>query len=139
MDASGPRPRRFNALPATECTARLQSGKIGRVAWNTTEGPLVLPVTYVYRDGHIVFRTTPYGVLAELRNVRQVAFEVDDFDVVSRTGWSVLAQGWAKAAVNPDELSALWNEPEPVPWAAGNRTLFITITPDQVSGREIIG
>ncbi len=139
MDASAPRPRRFNALPATECTTRLQSGKVGRVGWNTTDGPLVLPVTYAYRDGQIIFRTSPYGVLSELRSVRQVAFEVDDFDVVSRTGWSVMARGRAKAAVKPDELVALWNEADPVPWAGGNRPLFIVISPDQVSGREIIG
>jgi len=100
---------------------------------------LVLPVTYAYRDGQIIFRTSPYGVLSELRSVRQVAFEVDDFDVVSRTGWSVLVRGWAKAAVKPDELVALWNEADPVPWAGGNRPLFIVISPDQVSGREIIG
>ena len=139
MDASGPRPRRFNPLPSTECHARLQSGKIGRVGWNTTDGPLVLPVTYVYRDGQIIFRTSPYGSLSELRDGRQVAFEVDGFDVTTRTGWSVLAQGRAKAATHPDELTALWNEPEPVPWAAGSRTLFITISAEQVSGREIVG
>ena len=128
---------RFGPLPATECLARLRSHTIGRVGWNTTEGPQILPVSYVVRDGLIVFRTTPYGALSELRNVRQVAFEVDEFDVTTRTGWSVLVRGWAKAATNPDQLAGLWAQQEPIPWASGARTLFLTISTDHVSGRVI--
>lgn len=139
MSTSGPQPRRFTPLSATECITRLRSHTIGRVGWNTVDGPQILPVTYVFRDGQIIFRTAPYGALSELRNVRQVAFEVDEIDVVTRTGWSVLVRGWAKAATNPDELAELWQEPEPSPWAGGNRTLFITISPEQFSGREISG
>lgn len=137
MTTSGAQPRRFGVLPATECQSLLQAHTIGRVVWNTTDGPQVLPVTYVLRDGQIIFRTTPYGALSELRNVRQVAFEVDEFDVVTRTGWSVVARGWSKAATNPDELAGLWEHQEPIPWASGARTLFITITPDELSGRVI--
>lgn len=139
MAASGSPPRRFSSLPSTECVALLQSHTIGRVGWNTVDGPQILPVTYVLRDGSIIFRTTPYGALSELRNVRQVAFEVDEFDVVTRTGWSVLVRGTAKAATNPDELSELWEEQDPIPWAAGARTLFIIISTDRLSGRVISG
>src|SRR5690349_7208443 len=139
MATSGPSQRRFSSLPATECRALLQSHSIGRVCWNTVDGPQILPVTYVVRDGTIVFRTAPYGALSELRNVRQVAFEVDEFDVTTRTGWSVLVRGWAKAATNPNELAALWAEQDPIPWASGARTLFITISTDHLSGRVISG
>ena len=137
VSTSGSPQRRFSSLPATECMSLLRSASIGRVGWNTVEGPQILPVTYALREGTIVFRTAPYGALSELRNVRQVAFEVDEFDVATRTGWSVLVQGWAKAATNPDELSALWQQQDPIPWATGARTLFITISVDRVSGRVI--
>lgn len=139
MPGSGPQGRRFSALPSTECLALVRSHTIGRVAWNTTDGPQILPVTYVFRDGQIVFRTSPYGALSELRNVRQVAFQVDEFDVTTRSGWSVLVRGHARAATHPDELAGLWQEPEPIPWATGSRTLFITISPEQLSGRVISG
>jgi nitroimidazol reductase NimA-like FMN-containing flavoprotein (pyridoxamine 5'-phosphate oxidase superfamily) len=119
--------------------ALLGSHTIGRVGWNTMDGPQILPVTYAVRDGSIVFRTAPYGALSELRNVRQVAFEVDEFDVATRTGWSVLVRGWARPATDPDQLVKLWGEQDPIPWATGIRTLFITITPDVVSGRVISG
>lgn len=126
----------FGPLPATECLALLRSHSIGRVGWNSPEGPLIIPVTYALQDGAIVFRTTPYGVLSELRNERQVAFEVDEVDVDTRTGWSVLVRGWSKAT-SPDQMAKLWTQQEPIPWAAGARTLFITISTDQVSGRVI--
>lgn len=138
--SSGSRPGRqgrFSSLPSTECHALLRQHTIGRVGWNTMDGPQILPVTYAYRDGSIIFRTAPYGALSELRNVRQVAFEVDEFDVATRTGWSVLVRGWAKAASNPDELAGLWEQQEPTPWATGARTLFIIISPEQLSGRVI--
>jgi nitroimidazol reductase NimA-like FMN-containing flavoprotein (pyridoxamine 5'-phosphate oxidase superfamily) len=131
--------RRFSSIPATECLALLRSHTIGRVGWNTTDGPQILPVSYVLRDDSIIFRTAAYGALSELRNVRQVAFEVDEFDVTTRTGWSVLVRGWAKAATNPDELTSLWESQDPIPWATGSRTLFITVSTDQLSGRVISG
>ncbi|HEU5486985.1 MAG TPA: pyridoxamine 5'-phosphate oxidase family protein [Microlunatus sp.] len=139
MAASSSSPRRFSSLPATECLARLRSHTVGRVGWNTMDGPQILPVSFVLRDESIIFRTSPYGALSELRNVRQVAFEVDEFDVTTRTGWSVLVRGWAKAATNPDDLSSLWEQQDPIPWATGARTLFITVSIDQVSGRVISG
>ena len=129
--------RRFTSLPATECLALVRSHTIGRVGWNASDGPQILPVTYVLREGVIVFRTAPYGALAELRNAHQVAFEVDDFDVVNRTGWTVLVRGTIQASGNPDELAGLRAHEEPIPWATGARNLVIAITPDHVTGRLI--
>ena len=137
MSTSDAPHRRFTSLPATECLALVRTQTIGRVGWNATDGPRILPVTYALRDGSIVFRTSPYGALAELRNVAQVAFEVDEFDVVTRTGWSVLVRGTAQAAGNHDELAELWERHDPIPWASGSRSLFITITMDHLSGRVI--
>ena len=97
------------SLPATECLALVRSHTIGRVGWNAPDGPQILPVTYVLRDESIIFRTAPYGALSELRNAHQVAFEVDEFDVVTRTGWTVLVRGMIQAAANPDELTGLWD------------------------------
>jgi nitroimidazol reductase NimA-like FMN-containing flavoprotein (pyridoxamine 5'-phosphate oxidase superfamily) len=129
--------QRFTALPSTECLALLHDHTIGRVGWTSADGPQILPVTYVLRDGVIIFRTSPYGALAELREPRRVAFEVDEFDVRTRTGWSVLVQGAAAAAANPDELEGRWLQDEPIPWATGVRNLFIVVTPEHVSGRAL--
>ncbi|HEY5788162.1 MAG TPA: pyridoxamine 5'-phosphate oxidase family protein [Microlunatus sp.] len=129
--------RRFSSLPATECLALVASHTIGRIGWNASDGPQILPVTYVLRDGVIVFRTSPYGALAELRNAHRVAFEVDDFDVVTRTGWTVLVRGTIQAATDSDETAGLRTHDELIPWAPGTRNLVLAITPDHVTGRVI--
>ena len=136
MTSPGASQRRFSSLPATECLARVQARTIGRVGWNSPDGPQILPVTYVLRDGMIVFRTAPYGALAELRDAHRVAFEVDEFDLVARTGWTVLVRGMIQA-VDPEALPGLQTHEELIPWAPGARNLVLAITPDHVTGRVI--
>lgn len=137
MSSPGASQRRFTSLPATECHALLRGHTVGRVGWNASDGPQILPVTYLVRDDVIIFRTAPYGALSELRNAQRIAFEADDFDVVNRTGWTVLVRGMIQAAQNPDELAQLWTRQEPIPWAPGGRNLVLAITPDHVTGRVI--
>lgn len=127
----------FRPIPREECLQRLQKAEVGRVAWNTVDGPQILPVNFAIHDGAIVFRTAAYGPLADLRHVRRVAFEIDEFDRASKTGWSVLVMGQSRAASKADELVKLWSQADPVPWAEGTRNLFISISLDQVSGRTI--
>jgi nitroimidazol reductase NimA-like FMN-containing flavoprotein (pyridoxamine 5'-phosphate oxidase superfamily) len=127
----------FGPLSTEECRSRLEAGTIGRVAWNTVEGPQIMPVTYTVHKGAVVFRTAAYGPLADLRHIRQVAFEIDEYDVGARTGWSVLVTGQSRAAAKADELVELWTKADPVPWAPGTRNLFIEVSLDQVSGRAI--
>lgn len=91
-----------------ECLARLERAVIGRVAWNTADGPCVLPVTYRVHHRSIVFRTSVDGVLAELAHPRLAAFEVDEYDLIDRTGWSVLVSGRSHPRTRPDDLITLW-------------------------------
>lgn len=126
---------RFSGLPIPQCLELLAAGSIGRVGWNAAVGPQILPVSYAFVDRRIVFRTTPDGPLAELRQAQQVAFEIDAFDPAIRTGWSVLVRGRSAAATEPDDLVHLWGEADPVPWAPGDRSLFITITIEVITGR----
>jgi uncharacterized protein len=128
---------RFNTLPIEKCRELLGTNTIGRVGWNTVDGPEILPVTYALHNGTIIFRTAAYGSLAELRQVRQVAFQIDDFDPVTRTGWSVLVHGQTRAASRADELLELWGREDPEPWADGTRNLFIAISLNHVTGRSI--
>lgn len=112
---------RSGVVSETECVALLRSHSIGRVGWTAEVGPQILPVNYVLQAGSVVFRTAPYGALAELRDGVAVAFEVDELDPVRRTGWSVLVQG-RRAVADPEVLSRLAEQLQPLPWAQGVRT-----------------
>lgn len=129
---------RFRRLPVTECLQLLSATRIGRVAWNSAGRPQVLPVAYAVHEKRVVFRTSLQGPLAELAEPHPVVFEIDAFDEVMRTGWSVVARGQSAVVREPEDLKDLWSHADPVPWAAGSRNMFIRITPDVLTGRVII-
>ena len=128
----------FVELSEAECRELLEQHTAGRVGLMAGDGPLILPVTYQYRDGSVIFRTSPVGPLAELVRRISVAFEIDEIDEQSKSGWSVLVLGFAEAMAHNYLLTAAW-ETGPVPWADGVRNLFIEIKPRKISGRAVGG
>jgi nitroimidazol reductase NimA-like FMN-containing flavoprotein (pyridoxamine 5'-phosphate oxidase superfamily) len=126
----------FTGISPTRCVELLHTQTVGRVAWKATAGPEILPVTYVWDDGSVIFRTSPYGPLSELSQPTDVAFEVDEIDQQHHQGWSVVVHGRAQGVVRSDEVVRLWAG-SGVPWAPGMRNLLIRITPTTVSGREV--
>jgi uncharacterized protein len=129
--------RRFEALGHQQCLDLLESHHLGRVAWQAADLPQILPVTYAMHQGSAYFRTAPDSILAELAQPTSVALEVDELDQQNRSGWSIVMHGRSSAVSEPDELADLWASDSLVPWAVGNRTLFIHIRPERVSGRVV--
>jgi uncharacterized protein len=129
--------RHFEALGREQCLVLLESNHLGRVAWQAADLPQILPVTYAMHQGSVYFRTTPDGILSELAQPTRVALEVDELDQQTRSGWSIVLHGRTSAVSEPDALANLWAADSLVPWAGGNRTLFICIRPDRVSGRVV--
>ena len=127
----------FHEIPREECEQLLGAQSTGRVAWNSPDGPHILPVTYGLYGHDVVFRTSPYGVLAQLAQPTEVAFEIDEIDQDRGAGWSVLVRGRAKAVVAPTELVALWTTPGIVPWAPGTRNVWIGISARSITGRRL--
>ena len=126
----------FSGISSARCMELLQAKTVGRVAWQATAGPEILPVTYVWQENSVIFRTSPYGPLSELSQPTDVAFEVDEIDQQHHEGWSVVVHGRAQGVERPDEVVRLWAA-SGVPWAPGMRNLLIRITPTRLSGRII--
>jgi nitroimidazol reductase NimA-like FMN-containing flavoprotein (pyridoxamine 5'-phosphate oxidase superfamily) len=123
-------------LSETDCRKLLAEHTAGRIGFMTGDGPLILPVTYQYRNGSVIFRTSPVGPLAALVRRTSVAFEIDEINEQSRSGWSVLVLGFAEAMAHNYLLTSAW-ETGPVPWADGVRNLFVEIKPRKISGRAV--
>ncbi len=117
-------------LSPQECRQLLARHELGRVAWATTDGIVVLPVSYRLVEDRIVFRTATGALLAGLAVPQPVAFEIDDLDSETQTGWSVLAQGISGSG-EPGEAA------ETRPWAPGDRPVTVVIQPSAYSGRVI--
>jgi uncharacterized protein len=130
-------PRPFRRLSEQDCRDLLQSHTICRIAWQAADGPQVLPVSYLWHQGSVVFRTSPYGVLSELIRPTDVAVQLDELDEQLRSGWSVLVQGRAEAVAEPTELLHLWTIDGMVPWAPGIRNVFIRVVPRRITGRSL--
>ncbi len=124
---------RIQDLTLAECLELLASRSVGRVAFCTSDGPIVLPVNYSMYDGAVVFRTAPQNVIAQHVNERPTAFEVDDVDDFTESGWSVLVQG--KAAF-VDSVGEIPPDSRPEPWAEGTRVV-IRVVPRSVTGRRV--
>ena len=127
---------RVEELAESECLELLGTKRVGRVAHNDPEGPVVVPVNFVLQDGTVLFRIAPFSTLADRLRDGAASFQVDHVDEDARTGWSVLIRGHATRANN-------WELPEadhrPTPWAAGGRNLHVRLSPHHISGVRLIG
>ena len=126
---------RLETLDAQECRDLLGSRSVGRVAFTERALPAIRPVNYAMHGNHIVLRTRADGLAARLDG-QVVAFEIDDVDTDSRTGWSVVVTGTARVLREPSELLRL--DATPVEsWAGPERATAVLITPGQITGRRI--
>ncbi len=125
-------------LPREKCEELLRASIVGRVAFNTAEGPQIIPVNYTTVGDAVVFRTTPYSQLGT-NAAGPLAFEIDHIDYDDHKGWSVLAIGVGELVENVGELAAegaFWN---PKPWAPGGRVLYVRMRWTRLTGRRIGG
>lgn len=120
----------FTPLPEDECRALLREAEVGRVAWQGDEGLTVLPVNFQMIDDGIVFHTAPGTVLARIADGVRVAFQVDDVDMDSAIGWTVLVRGITRPAAA---------DVEPRSWLSDSRPMGIMIVGETLSGRAIAG
>jgi nitroimidazol reductase NimA-like FMN-containing flavoprotein (pyridoxamine 5'-phosphate oxidase superfamily) len=124
-------------LSYDECRRLLANEAVGRVGFVQDGEPLILPVNYVVDGGTIVFRSGRGSKLESALMNRPVCIEVDSWDVVEHTGWSVLAKGLAEHVTDGDEIDRL--EQLPVrPWSRPDlRSEWIRVMIEELSGRRI--
>jgi len=122
-------------LDLQECIELLDSKAVGRVAFGTPEGPMILPVNYAVARDCVLFRTTPHNVIAANIGGRTAAFEVDEIDDFTQSGWSVLVRGTARFVDSVDEVPGYVR---PETWAEGVRSLCIAIDLTSVTGRRLL-
>lgn len=139
----GPSPTRTTdhrglaVLDHEDCLRRVASTPVGRLAFHDAGETIVLPVNHVVDGAAIAFRARWDSTLAAAIANESVTFEVDDYDALEHTGWSVLVRGIATTVydeVTSRRLEGLLG----VPWeGAPEETFWTLIRPEEVSGREL--
>jgi nitroimidazol reductase NimA-like FMN-containing flavoprotein (pyridoxamine 5'-phosphate oxidase superfamily) len=126
------------AVAEEECWQLLDTTTVGRLAFTTDTGIDVLPLNFVVFESRIYFRTEPGSPIARLAEGRDdVAFEVDYHDDMNQSGWSVLVKGSTVEAEAHDAEGALASTRRLGPWAPGDRSLVIVMSPRTLSGRKV--
>ena len=123
-------------LTEEQCAELLQIGGVGRVGVTVGGLPVIMPVNYAFIDGDIVFRTGDGTKLHAATRRAIVAFEVDAFDAVTLSGWSVLVIGRSSVVADDAEETAL-AVAGITPWAGRERSSYVRLCPELITGRRI--
>jgi len=140
MDFSPParaRSGKLEPIDEAECWELLDTTTVGRLAFTSDDGIVILPVNFLIHEQRIYVQTEPGSTIAALADGRDdVAFEIDHHDI-NQTGWNVLVKGSAAEAGTLEGERALASSGRLGPWAPGNRSLVIGLTPRTISGRRV--
>jgi nitroimidazol reductase NimA-like FMN-containing flavoprotein (pyridoxamine 5'-phosphate oxidase superfamily) len=128
--------RAVSKLTPAECWRLIAPGGVGRIAFGTLAGPLVVPVNFAVLADTIVIRTAE-GTIIDGHADEQAALEVDHIDEALCQGWSVLVRGPAHRVRHPAELHRLQADAALWPWPGGEREVYVRILPSQITGRRI--
>ncbi len=128
--------RVISKLMPAECRRLIAPGGVGRIAFGTLAGPLVVPVNFAVLADTIVIRTAE-GSIIDGHADEKVALEVDHIDEALCQGWSVLVRGPAHRVTHPAELHHLQEDAAVWPWPGGEREVYVRIIPSQITGRRI--
>lgn len=132
----------MNAVPrelrVDECRRLIEHGGVGRVAFQSPSGQHIIPVNFQLDRDSIVFRTTPHSELGRLAPGSDAAFEIDELDADSKSGWSVVAKGVVEVLPDNFETAAIrFFGRDPSPWAEGDRRLYLRLTWRELTGRRL--
>ena len=128
--------RVVSKLMPAECRRLIAPGGVGRIAFGTISGPVLVPVNFAVLTDTIVIRTAE-GTVIDGHADEQVALEIDHIDEALCQGWSVLVRGPAHRVAHPAELRRLQEDTVVWPWAGGESEVYVRIIPREITGRRI--
>jgi nitroimidazol reductase NimA-like FMN-containing flavoprotein (pyridoxamine 5'-phosphate oxidase superfamily) len=128
--------RFISKLMPAECRRLITAGGVGRIAFSTSSGPVVVPVNFAVLADTIVVRTAE-GTVIDGHADELAALEVDHIDEALCQGWSVLVRGPAHRVAHPAELRRLQEDAAVWPWPGGEREVYVRIVPSEITGRRI--
>jgi len=128
----------LEVLSERQCLNLLASRTLGRIAFSVGDQPEIFPISYATDGAIVVFRTAS-GTKLDWVTRSRVAFEVDDWDPMTRIGWSVLLKGVAQDVTEGIDPFAEALRARPVwPHAPGPHEHWIAVYPSEISGRRFL-
>ena len=126
----------LEVLDRMECLRLLGQATVGRIAVTVGALPVILPINFRVIEDRIVFRTGIGSKLHAATDNAVVAFEVDEIEMLSHSGWSVTVTGTSRAITDPAELASI--DVDSIPrWAPMGLDRVAEVSSDLVSGRRL--
>ncbi|MEO7126272.1 MAG: pyridoxamine 5'-phosphate oxidase family protein [Nakamurella sp.] len=128
----------MDVLSSSRCYRLLAERSVGRIGVVSDGYPVIIPVNYAM-DGETVVVRTARGSVVGRADLTKASFQIDQFDPKRKSGWSVLLRGQLNALTVEDrnELIERTRATGVSPWAPGEHDLWMRISPEDVSGRQI--
>jgi hypothetical protein len=126
----------LKVLAREECLALLGTVRLGRVGLCLRALPVVLPVAFGLLGEDVVFRSGTGTKLTAAVERTVVAFEADQVDFETASGWSVCVTGTASRLHRPDDLAAVAELDIPA-LVRGVASHVVRIHSDIVTGRSL--
>ena len=124
-------------LDHDECLRLLAGREVGRIGIVDGGQPIILPMNYVMVGDTIVMRTSR-GTKLEQGRGSAACFEVDEMDLATRAGWSVLAVGHLETITDYDGAEVRAAKTLPLsPWAHGDRPYWMRLVTERLTGRRV--
>ncbi|MCW2580442.1 MAG: pyridoxamine 5-phosphate oxidase-related FMN-binding protein [Blastococcus sp.] len=130
------RERLLEVLDVVECRRLLAGADVGRIAFTEAALPAIQAASFVVRGEDVFIPTGPSSTLAVGSRGAVLAFEVDDYDVVERTGWNVTVVGPSRLVSGPDQVREL-DELGVRPWSPSATHCYIALRMTVVRGQRI--
>ena len=124
-------------LDHDECLRLIASRNVGRIGIVDSGQPIILPMNYAMVGATILMRTS-VGTKLQHAQGSAACFEVDDIDVTTQAGWSVLAVGRLETITEYDDIKVRAARALPLsPWAEGDRPHWIRLVTQRLTGRRV--
>jgi hypothetical protein len=129
--------RQLEVLDESECRRLLTTAPIGRLAYTEGALPAIQPVHFTLFEGQIIIPTRWGSKVAAASRGAVVAFEIDDYDAATRTGWDVTVIGPSRVVEHPDEIQKL-DRLGARAWAPPDIPCYIAVQMAIVRGRRLV-
>ncbi|WP_405059965.1 pyridoxamine 5'-phosphate oxidase family protein [Kribbella sp. NBC_01505] len=123
-------------LDEPDCLKLMQTVPIGRLVFTEGGLPTVRPVNFTVDGETVVFCTADGDKYRAAERGDIVAFETDEIDAVSQTGWTVTVVGRLSRLTNT-EISEVSLALLPRSLVPGWRPHFIRLTIESLRGRRV--
>ncbi|HEY8524687.1 MAG TPA: pyridoxamine 5'-phosphate oxidase family protein [Acidimicrobiales bacterium] len=129
----------LEVLDRDTCLELLATAEVGRLAIGGLGDVVLLPINYALDGETVVFRTDPGTKLERAGRWGRATFEIDDFDLVARAGWSVVVTGRLEEVTHYDATAFERVGRLPIdPWVGGEKRHWLRLVPTRITGRRLV-